>query len=80
MMGKHPHHPIVHSFIRKELRKALIAILTLEMARKGITTLDIRMFISITIMLLMMDINHGIKELVIFVDCITICLLSARKE
>ena len=74
MMGTHPHHPMVVSIAGKELREALIAILTSEMARKGITTLDIRMFISIIIMLLEINMNHGIKRHVPFVDYITIHL------
>ena len=62
MMGKHPHHPMV----RKELRQALITILTPETTRKGITTLDIQMFISIIIMFLNTDVKHGIKNHVPF--------------
>ena len=80
MMGTHPHHPMVVTIVGKELRQALIAILTLEMARKGITTLDILMFISIIIMLLMMDVKHGIEKYVPFVDYITIHFLSVGKE
>jgi len=65
---------------RKELRQALIAILILETARKSITTLNIRMFISIIIMLLKMNVNHGIEKHVPFVDYITIHFLSVGKE
>jgi len=62
MMGTHHHHPMVAPIAGKELRQALIAILTPERTRKGIATLDIRMFISIVIMFLMMNIKHGIKK------------------
>jgi len=58
MMGTHPHHPMAG----KESRQALITILILEMARKGITNLDIRMFMSIIIMWLMMNVKHGIEK------------------
>ena len=68
------------AMVGKELRQALIAILTLEIAWKGITTLDIRMLISIVIMLLMMKVKHGIKRHVPFVDYITIHFLSVGKE
>jgi len=80
MMGKHPHHSMAVSIAGKELRQALIAILTLETARKGITTLDIRMFISIIIMLRMMSVKHGIEKHVPFVDYINIHFLSVGKE
>jgi len=80
MMGTHPHHPMVVSIAGKDLRQALIAILTPEAARKGITTLDIQMFISIIIMLLEMNVNHGIEKHVPFVDYITIHFLSVGKE
>lgn len=39
--GKTSHHPMVVSIARKELRQALITIMTLEIAREGITTFDI---------------------------------------
>jgi len=68
------------SIARKESRQALIAILTTKTTRKGITTLDIRMFISIMIIFLMMDINQDIKKHVPFVDCITIHFRSVGKE
>ena len=80
MMVTHPHHPMAVPFARKELRKALITILTPETARKGITTLDIRMFISIVIMLLMMNVKHGIERHVPFVDYIIIHYRSVGKE
>ena len=63
----------------KEFRQALITILTPETTREGITTLDIQMFISITIMLLIMSIKHGIEKHVPFVDYITIHFLSVGK-
>jgi len=77
MMGTHPHHPMAVPIARKELRQPLIAIMTPQKTRKGIISLDIQMFISITIMLLMMDVKHGIEKHVLFVDYITIHLLSA---
>ena len=63
MMGTHHHHPMAVPITGEELRQALIAIITLETTRKGITCLNIQMFILITIMLLMMDINQGIKNM-----------------
>ena len=80
MMGTHPHHPMAVTIARKELRQALIAILTPETERKGIATLDIRMFISIMIMFLMMNVKHGIERHVPFVDYITIHFQSVGKE
>jgi len=80
MMGTHPHHPMVVPIVRKELRQALIAIMTPKMVGKGITSLNIQMFISIIIMLLMMNVKHGIKKHVPFVNYITIHLLSAGIE
>ena len=68
------------SIAGKELRQAPIATLTPEITRKGITSLDIRMFISTTIMLLMMDVKHGIEKHVLFVDYITIQILSVGRE
>ena len=35
MMGKHPHHPMAVPIAGRELRQALIAILTPKTARKG---------------------------------------------
>ena len=64
----------------KELRQDLSTIMTPEAARKGITSLDIQMFISIISMLLMMNVNHGIKKHVLYVDYITIHLLSVGRE
>ena len=80
MMGTHPHHPMAVSIVGKELRQALIAILTPETTRKGIATLDIRMFILITIMFLRMNVKHGIEKHAHFVDYITIHFLSVGKE
>ena len=80
MMGAHPHYPMAIPIAVKELRQALITIHAPEMTRKGITSFDIRMFISIIIMLLMMSIKHGIEKHVPFVDYITIHFLSVGKE
>lgn len=63
MMGTYPHHPMEVPIARKELRQSLIAIMTLETKRKGITSHDIRMFILIIIMLLIMNVKHGIKNM-----------------
>jgi len=57
-------------------RQDFITILTPETSRKDITTLNIRMFISIIIMLLKMNVKHGIKKHVAFADYITIHFLS----
>ena len=80
MMGTHPHHPMEVSMARKELRQALIAILTLEIARKGITTLDIRMFILIIIMLLIMNEDQGIEKHALFLVYLAIPFPSVGKE
>lgn len=80
MMRIHHHQPITVCIIEIELRQALVPMIISEPKRKGITRLDILMFILITTILLIMDVDHGIEELAVFVDCITICLLSARKE
>ena len=76
MMGTHNHHPMA----RKELRQALITILTPEMERKDITTLNIRMFISIMIMWLKMNVKHGIEKHVTFVDYIIIHFLKQKSS
>jgi len=80
MMGTHPHHPIEVSVARRELRQALITIITSKTTREGITTLDILMLISIIIMFLMMDINQDIEKHVPFVDYITIHFLNVGKD
>jgi len=80
MRLSHHRYPMVLSIVRKQLRKALIAIFTTETTRKGITSLNIWMFILITIMLLTMDVNHYIKKHVLFVVYITIYLLSVGRE
>lgn len=68
MMGTHPHHPMIVPIAGRELRQALIAILTSEAAREGITNFDLRMFISIMIMLLILNVKHGIEKHAPFVD------------
>jgi len=80
MMGTHPHHLTAVTIIGRDLRQALIAILTPETTRKGITTFNMRMFISIMIMLLMMNEEHGIEKNAPFVDYITIHFISVGKE
>ena len=80
MMGTHHHHPMTAHIAKEELRQALIAIIAPKTARKGITSLSILKFILITIMLLMMNINHGIEKHVVFVVYMTMWLLRARRE
>ena len=63
MMGKHPHHPMAVPIAGKELRQALIAILTLETAMEGITISDLRMLILMMIMFLIMNKDQGIKKI-----------------
>jgi len=79
-MGTHHHNPMAMPIAGKELRHTLIAIMTSETERKGITNVNIRMFISTIIMLLMMNVKHGIEKHVPFVDYITIHFLSVGKE
>jgi len=80
MMGTHPHHPMAMPVAGRELRQALITITTPETKRKGITSLNIRMFILIIIMFLEMNVNQDIEKHVPFVDYITIHFLSVGKE
>lgn len=80
MVGTLPHHPMAVPIVGRELRKTLITIMTPELTRKAITSFDIRMFISIIIMLLMSNLKHGIKRHVHFVDYITMHFLSVGKE
>lgn len=79
-MGTNPHNLMAVPIVGKEPKQTLIAIMTSEVARKGILSLNIQMLISIIIILLMMNINQGIKKHVLFLDYITTHLLSARKE
>lgn len=69
----------VHS-VEKELRKALITIIALRTTKKGITSLSILEFITITIMMLMINIKHGIEKHVIFVVYITMCFLTTGRK
>ena len=80
MMGKHPHHPMVVSIAGKELRQALITILTSEIAKEGITFFDLRMFILIMIMLLIMNEYQGIEKHVPFMVYLTLPFPSVGKE
>jgi hypothetical protein len=80
MMGKHPHHPMEISIAGRELRQALIAILTLETTKEGITIFYLQMFILIMIMLLIMNEDQGIEKHVPFVVYLTIPFLSVGKE
>ena len=79
-MGKHPHHPMEVSIAGREWRQVLIAMLTLETAKEGITTFDLRMFILIMIMLLIMNEDQGIEKHVLFVVYLTIPFPSVGKE
>ena len=63
----------------KDIRQALISMIAPETNKKGITHLVIIMFILITSMSLTMNINHGIEKHVVFVDYITMYLLSVGK-
>ena len=80
MMGTHHHHPMTVHIVEKELRQALIAIISLQITERYITSLSILEFISITIMLLIMNVKHGIEKHVLFVVYINICLLNAGRE
>ena len=80
MMGKHPHHRMAVPIARRELRQALIAILTSEIAKEGITIFDLRMFIFIMIMLLIMNEDQGIEKHVLFVVYLTIPFPRVGKE
>jgi len=51
-----------------------------ETNNKGITSFGIPMFTFIITILLIMNENHGLEKLAVFVDCITMCLLSAGGE
>ena len=64
----------------KELRQALVTMIAPETNNKGIKILGILLFILITSMSLTMNIYHGIEKHVVFVDYITMYLLSARRE
>ena len=70
---------VVH-IVEKELRQALIPMITPETNKKGITSLGILMFILITRMSLTMNIDHGIEKHVAFVDYITMYFLSVGRE
>lgn len=78
MMGTHHHQCMVVCIVEKELRQALVSMIILETNKKGINSLGILLFILITTVLLIMNGNHGVEELSVFVDCITMYLLCAR--
>ena len=80
MMGNHPHHPMAVPIAGRELRQALIAILTSKTTKEGITTFDLQMFNLIMIMLLIMNEDQGIEKHVPFVVYLTIPFLSVGKE
>ena len=64
----------------EELRQALITMITPDTTRRGIKSLDILKFIFIISMFLIMNVDHGIRKLVVFVVYITMSLLSVGKE
>ena len=80
MMGKHPHHPMAVSIAGRELRQALIAILTSKTTKEGIITFDLLMFILIIIMLLIMNEDQGIEKHVLFLVYLTVPFLSVGKD
>ena len=80
MLGTLHHHPMAAHIVDKELRQDLNTMIAPETNKKGIKSLDILMFILITSMSLTMNINHDIKKHVVFVDYITMYLLSVGKE
>ena len=59
MMGTHHHHPMAVHITEKEMRQALIAIMALEIERRGINNVNIPKFILIA-RILIMNLNHGI--------------------
>ena len=79
-MGKHPHHPMAVSIVGRELRQSLIAILTSKIKNEGIITFDLRMFILIMIMLLIMNEDQGIGKHAPFVVYLTIPFPSVGKR
>ena len=78
MMRKYPHHPMAASIAGRELRQALIAMLTSETTKEGIIPFDLQMFILIMIMLLTNE-DQGIEKHVPFVAYLTIPFLSVGK-
>ena len=80
MMGTHPHHPMAVSIVGRELRQALIAILTLGTTKEGITIFYLGMFILIMIMLLIMNDDQGIEKHLPFVVYLTIPFPCVGKE
>ena len=63
----------------KEMRQALVTMIAPETNKKGITSFGILMFILITSMSLIININHGIRKHVVFLDYITMYLFSVGK-
>ena len=79
-MGTLHHHPMKTHITEKELKQALVTMITPETTEKRITSFDILVLILITSMSLTMNIDHGVKKHVVFVDYITTYFLSAGKE
>lgn len=79
-MGTLHHNSMMTHMVVKELRQALVTMIAPETTKKGITSIDILVFIFITRISLTMNINHGIRKHVVFLDYIAMSLLSVGKE
>ena len=66
MMGTHPHHPMVVPIAGKELRQALIAILTSGTTKEGIITFDPQIFNMIILLIIRKDKGIGKHALLWF--------------
>lgn len=66
MMGTQHNLPMTMHIAKEELRQALISKIALEITKQRIKGLLILMFLLITSGLLMMSINHGIENHVVF--------------
>ena len=79
-MGTLHHYPMQVHVAMKDLRQALVTMIAPEKTKKGITSIDILVFIFITSMSLTMNINHGVKKHVVFVEYITMYFLSVGRQ
>jgi len=73
-------HGSFHYRQRAEASSDVIAIMTSDTTKEGITTFNLQMFIFIMIMLLMLNQDQGIKKHLPFVVYLTIPSLSVGKE
>lgn len=80
MIGTNHYPPVKVHIAKEELRQALIAKVAPKTVNRGINSLIILEFILITIILLVININHGIENYVDFLVCITMWLLSVGRE